>query len=57
MDANTKRKLNSILYVASRDLKGDYRIYNSYQRQLQELDLSPKEYESAVIKLSKILKV
>lgn len=57
MDADTKRKLISILSIATHDHKGDYRIYNSYRRQLQELDLSPKEYESAVIKLSKILKV
>lgn len=57
MDTNTKKTLNSIFEIAARDHKGDYRIYDSYQRQIQRLDLSPKEYESAIIKLSKVLKV
>ena len=57
MNANTKKTLDSILEIAARDRKEDYRIYDSYQRQIQRLDLSPKEYESAIIKLSKILKV
>lgn len=57
MNADTKKTLDSILEIAARDHKGDYRIYNSYQRQIQRLDLSPKEYESAIIELSKILKV
>lgn len=57
MDTNTKKTLNSIFEIAARDCKGDYRIYDSYRRQIQRLDLSPKEYESAIIKLSKVLKV
>ena len=57
MNANTKKTLDSILSIAARDRKEDYRIYDSYQRQIQSLNLSPKEYESAIIKLSKILKV
>ena len=57
MNADTNKTLDSILSIAARDRKGDYRIYDSYQRQIQRLDLSPKEYESAIIKLSKILKV
>ena len=57
MNADTKKTLDSILEIAARDRKEDYRIYDSYQRQIQRLDLSPKEYESAIIKLSKILKV
>lgn len=57
MNTNTKKTLNSIFEIAARDRKGDYRIYDSYQRQIQKLGLSPKEYESAVIKLSKVLKV
>ena len=57
MNADTKKTLDSILEIAARDHKGDYRIYDSYQRQIQSLNLSPKEYESAIIKLSKILKV
>ena len=57
MNADTKKTLDSILSIAARDRKGDYRIYYSYQRQIQRLDLPPKEYESAIIKLSRILKV
>lgn len=57
MNTNTKKTLESIFEIAARDHKGDYRIYDSYQRQIQKLGLSPKEYESAVIKLSKVLKV
>ena len=57
MNANAKKTLDSILEIAARDRKEDYRIYDSYQRQIQRLDLPPKEYESAIIKLSKILKV
>ena len=57
MNTNTKKTLDSIFEIAARDRKGDYRIYDSYQRQIQKLGLSPKEYESAVIKLSKVLKV
>lgn len=57
MNADTKKTLGSILEIAARDRKGNYRIYDSYQRQIQSLNLSPKEYESAIIELSKILKV
>ena len=57
MNADTKKTLDSILSIAARDRKGNYRIYDSYQRQIQSLNLSPKEYESAIIELSKILKV
>lgn len=57
MNADTEKTLDSIFEIAARDRKGDYRIYDSYQRQIQRLDLPPKEYESAIIKLSKILKV
>lgn len=57
MDTNTKKTLDSIFEVASHDRKGDYRIYDSYRGQIQQLVLSPKEYESAVVKLSKVLKV
>lgn len=57
MNADTKKTLDSILSIAARDRKEDYRIYDSYQRQIQSLNLSPKEYESAIIKLSRILKV
>ena len=42
---------------AEKDVKGNHRIYTSYRQELEELDLSPKEYEKAVIKLSKLLKV
>ena len=57
MDTNTKKTLDSIFDIAARDRKGDYRIYDSYKRQIQKLGLSPKEYESAVKKKKKVLKV
>lgn len=52
-----QKKLSSILEQAKLDRKGDYSIYHNYRRLLEELELSPKDFEQAVRKLSNILKV
>lgn len=57
MDTNTRERLNIILAQAGRDIKGNYQIYHSYKRMLEDLNLSPKDYERAVRKLSAVLKV
>lgn len=57
MDTNTGERLNIILAQAGRDVKGNYQIYHSYKRMLEDLNLSPKDYERAVRKLSAVLKV
>ena len=57
MDTNTRERLNIILAQAGRDVKGNYQIYHSYKRMLEDLNLSPKDYERAVRKLSAVLKV
>lgn len=49
--------LQIILMRAKKDIKHNNRIYNSYKREIEELDLEPKEYEKAVRELSKVLKV
>lgn len=53
----TEDKLNVILDQAKRDAKGNYTIYHSYRNRIEELNLSPSEFEKAVRKLSGILKV
>lgn len=57
MDTNIRERLNIILAQAGRDVKGNYQIYHSYKRMLEDLNLSPKDYERAVRKLSAVLKV
>lgn len=50
-------RLDSIFKRAKRDIKGNYNIYNTYRRELEELELNSSEYEKAVRNLAKILKV
>ena len=50
-------RLDSIFKRAERDIKGNYNIYNTYRRELEELELNSSEYEKAVRNLAKILKV
>lgn len=52
-----QKKLSAILEQAKLDHKGDYSVYHNYRRLLEELELSPKDFERAVRKLSNILKV
>lgn len=56
-DAQKKEQLKNIMARAKLDHKGDYNIYHNYRRLLEELELSPKDFEQAVRKLSNILKV
>lgn len=56
-DIQKKEKLKSIMSRAKLDHKCDYSVYHNYRRLLEELELSPKDFEQAVIKLSNILKV
>lgn len=57
MDTGTRERLDIILAQAGRDIKGNYQIYHSYKRMLEDLNLNPKDYERVVRKLSAILKV
>lgn len=50
-------KTRFVLDKAKRDIKGNYSIYNLYKRELEDIGLSPKEFEQAVVKLTKILRV
>lgn len=54
-----KRKddLDRIMEQAAKDAKGNYSIYHTYRRKIEELDLDPKTFEQAIRKLSGILKV
>lgn len=57
MTTDTKERLRIILAQAGRDAKGNYSIYHNYRRMIEELSLTPKEFERAIRELSKILKV
>lgn len=57
MNTQKRERLNVILAQAGRDIKGNYQIYHSYKRMLDDLELSPKDYERAVRKLFAVLKV
>lgn len=57
MATDTRERRNVILAQAGRDIKGNYQIYHSYRRMLEDLELTPKEFENAVKQLAKILKV
>lgn len=50
-------KTRFVFDKAKRDIKGNYSIYNLYKRELEDIGLSPKEFERAVVKLTKILRV
>lgn len=56
-DLFTQNVINKILQRASLDRKGDYRIYNSYRHEIEDLILQPQEYEQVIRELAKILKV
>lgn len=56
-DTQKKERLKSIMARAKLDHKGDYSVYHNYRRLLEELELSPKDFEQAVRKLSNILRV
>lgn len=58
IDTIVKEKVDAIMKAAKfAEPKGDYSVYRSYRRQLEDLGLIPKEYQDAVKKLAKILKV
>lgn len=57
MTTENKEKLAIIIAQAGRDIKGDYNIYHSYRRRIEDLNLSPKDFERAVRELSKVLRV
>lgn len=52
-----EQKLKDIFNRARRDIKGDYSIYHNYRRLLEELELDPMEFETAVRKLVCLLRV
>ena len=53
-----KERLDAVMKAAKfAEPKGDYSVYRSYRRQLEDLGLTPEEYQAAVKKLAKILKV
>lgn len=57
MTTETREKRNIIMAQAGRDIKGNYQIYHSYRRMLEDLELTSKEFERAVKQLANILKV
>ena len=50
-------RINRLLESAKRAEKGNYRVYNSYRQELNAMALSPADYEEAVKRLAKALKV
>ncbi len=58
IENTTKERLDAVMKAAKfAEPKGDYSVYRSYRRQLEDLGLTPEEYQAAVKKLAKILKV
>lgn len=57
MDKNQEIGLSNILSRAQLDKKGNYHIYNSYKRMIEDLMLTSTEYEQAIRKLANVLKV
>ncbi len=51
------QKIQRVLASANRDKKSDLRVYEYYKRHLQELEITPREYERAVRKLANVLRV
>lgn len=52
-----EKKLKDIMSRANLDLKHNYSIYHNYRRMIEDLELNPKEFESAIRELAVILKV
>lgn len=47
-----------IIKAASKSpTKGNYTVYNSYRQELSAMALSPADYEEAVKRLAKVLRV
>lgn len=58
IENNVKERLDAVMKAAKfAEPKGDYSVYRSYRRQLEDLGLTPEEYQAAVKKLAKILKI
>lgn len=57
MTQDTQWKLKKIFEQASHDAKGNFSIYHMYRHMIEDLILSPKEFETAIKKLTNILKV
>lgn len=54
---NFQARLDNIINEAKKAPKGDYHRYEMYKRRIETLHLSPAEYEDAVKRLSKALRV
>lgn len=54
---SVEKRLEEILERAKRDRKGDYRIYQYYKRQIEDLLLDSTEFEAAVRQLADVLMV
>lgn len=52
-----QNSLETIFNAARLEPKGNYSAYNMYRNQIENLDLDAKEYQAAVKKLAKILKI
>lgn len=56
-DTQKKEQLKNIMDRARLDHKGDYSVYHSYRRMIEDIGLEPKEFEKAIRKLLNVLKV
>lgn len=51
------KKLSLILSSAKYSTKGDYRVYNTYKTQIDNLGLDSKTYQDVIKELCKVLQV
>lgn len=56
-DQTTEQRLKDIMAYAAKQRKGSYPAYEQCKRQLEILNLSSREYEQAIIKIAKMLKI
>lgn len=51
------KKLDLIFESAKHATKGDYRVYNTYKAQIENLGLDAKRYQEVIIDLCRVLRV
>lgn len=51
------KKLDMILCCAKNDKHCDERIYTYYKHRIEDLNLTPLEYEKAIVRLMEVLEI
>lgn len=57
MNSTTKDQVDRIIRSAKNNRSGGYRYYSQLKRELELLPLSSREYEDAIIKIARELRI